>query len=191
MSGQDPPPDVFGGINPYAAPTRVDEMPAPPSGATDLYLEEVPEAPLADRGARLLAQFLDGLFMLLCIAPGSLLALSANTQTGAAASGLAMLGVILALGGFGFLLIYQIRLLAREGQTWGKKLMKVRIVLYETGEIPRLGRSLGLRIVVNNLIGSVPCVGPLYGLADPLFIFGQERRCIHDFIAGTKVVEAS
>jgi NAD/NADP transhydrogenase beta subunit len=88
------------------------------------------------------------------------------------------------------LLVYQIRLLAREGQTWGKKQMKVRIVLYETGEIPGLGRSLGLRMFVNNLIGAIPCVGGIYSIVDILFIFGEERRCVHDFIAGTKVVEA-
>jgi uncharacterized RDD family membrane protein YckC len=30
---------------------------------------------------------------------------------------------------------------------------------------------------------------PLYGLIDVLLIFGSERRCIHDYLAGTKVVE--
>jgi hypothetical protein len=35
----------------------------------------------------------------------------------------------------------------------------------------------------------IPGVGSIIGLADLLFIFRQDRRCIHDFIAGTKVIQ--
>jgi len=31
----------------------------------------------------------------------------------------------------------------------------------------------------------------LFGLINVLFIFGQEKRCVHDMIAKTKVVKAS
>ena len=41
-----------------------------------------------------------------------------------------------------------------------------------------------MRDIVNGLI----CLIPLYGLVDILFIFSEERRCIHDHIAGTKVI---
>ena len=41
-------------------------------------------------------------------------------------------------------------------------------------------------MIVNGLIGIIPG----YGLVDVLFIFGAERRCLHDYIARTKVVEA-
>jgi hypothetical protein len=47
-----------------------------------------------------------------------------------------------------------------------------------------------LRAIVPGLIGAIPCVGNLFVLFDVLFIFGEERRGIHDYIAGTKVVEA-
>ncbi len=120
-----------------------------------------------------------------CLAPGIFLVLA--TKNDAAV----ILGAVLLLGGLIGLLVYQIRLLSSEGQTWGKKTMKIRIVLYETGEIPSLGKSLGIRVFVNNLIGSIPVVGPIYSIADPLFIFGAERRCLHDLMAGTKVVEAT
>ena len=174
-------------VNPYAAPVEADDAPLR-SYPRDVYV--VDEAPLAARGARLLAQLLDGLLGLLCAGPGFLVMLAGVSQRGGPPV-ITILGLLLMLAGLIGLIVYQIRLLAREGQTWGKRLMKVRIVLYETGEIPRLGRTLGLRIVVNNIIGSIPLVGPIYSLADPLFIFGNERRCLHDYIAGTKVVEAT
>jgi uncharacterized RDD family membrane protein YckC len=178
-------------INPYAAPVRPTLSPLPPRPAAPLQ-ESSLDAPLAGRGTRLLAQLLDGLLGLLCMLPGIVLMLVgiALTEPGEGVS--ILLPVALGLVGIGILglLVYQLRLLGREGQTWGKKQMKIRIVLYDTGEIPGLGRSLGLRIVVNNLIGNVPFLGALYALADPLFIFGEERRCLHDLLAGTKVVEA-
>ena len=47
-----------------------------------------------------------------------------------------------------------------------------------------------LRLVPIHLISQVPFAGGFVGLADSLFIFRQDKRCIHDLIAGTKVVEA-
>jgi hypothetical protein len=51
-----------------------------------------------------------------------------------------------------------------------------------------LGRLFGLRMLVPGFIGAVPLIGPFFSLADALFIFGEPRRCIHDYIADTKVV---
>jgi uncharacterized RDD family membrane protein YckC len=39
-------------------------------------------------------------------------------------------------------------------------------------------------------IGSVPFIGMLFRLADSVMIFGEDRRCLHDQIAGTKVIPA-
>ena len=177
-------------VNPYAAPVRPVE-PHEQDGA----LDEAPIQFLAGRLARFLAQLLDGLFALLWIGPGFVLILVLPRVLGpnsrSAAMPLGLLALLLLLGGVVGLLVYQLRLLAREGQTWGKKQMNVRIVTYDSGEIPGLGRTLGLRIVVNNLIGMIPLVGAVYSLIDPLLIFGEERRCLHDLLAGTTVVEAS
>jgi uncharacterized RDD family membrane protein YckC len=46
-----------------------------------------------------------------------------------------------------------------------------------------------LRIIVNGIPGALPCIGPFYSLADILCIFREDRRCLHDHIAGTKVVQ--
>ena len=42
-----------------------------------------------------------------------------------------------------------------------------------------------MRSFLNSLIGMVP----FYSLVDVLFIFRDDQRCIHDMIAGTKVVK--
>ena len=47
--------------------------------------------------------------------------------------------------------------------------------------------AVALRGFVNGLIGGAI---PIYPLVDPLFIFGEEHRCLHGLIASTKVVEA-
>jgi hypothetical protein len=40
------------------------------------------------------------------------------------------------------------------------------------------------------LLPLVPFLGGLVALVDVLFIFGPSKRCLHDLVAGTKVVEA-
>jgi len=79
--------------------------------------------------------------------------------------------------------------LLRTGQTWGKKLVGIRIVDLD-GDVPALAPLLVKRYLVGTLLGQVPVLGALYGLTDALFVFRQDRRCIHDLIAGTQVVAA-
>jgi uncharacterized RDD family membrane protein YckC len=40
-----------------------------------------------------------------------------------------------------------------------------------------------------SLLGAIPYVGWLVSLVDPLLIFGKDRRCLHDLIADTIVVD--
>jgi len=51
-----------------------------------------------------------------------------------------------------------------------------------------------LRVVLNGLLGFITLylLGgiPLYSVVDALFIFRNDRRCIHDLVAGTVVVNA-
>ena len=42
-----------------------------------------------------------------------------------------------------------------------------------------------LRAWVTFFLGIVP----LFGIVDVLFIFREDRRCIHDMIAGTRVIQ--
>ena len=79
-------------------------------------------------------------------------------------------------------------LLATRGQTVGKMLAKIKIVDYHTNQILPFVKLVGLRYVPVWVISMIPIVSML-GLVDVLFIFGQQRRCVHDYIAGTKVID--
>lgn len=48
-----------------------------------------------------------------------------------------------------------------------------------------------LRLFVNGLIAAIPCVGLIYSIVDICFIFREDRRCIHDLLAQTCVVDIS
>jgi uncharacterized RDD family membrane protein YckC len=59
-----------------------------------------------------------------------------------------------------------------------------------SGNIPHFEKLLVLRYLVLGLVTQIPIIGSLAGLVNALFIFGKERRCVHDYMAGTRVVEA-
>jgi uncharacterized RDD family membrane protein YckC len=81
-------------------------------------------------------------------------------------------------------------LISKTGQTVGKRIVGIRIVKTPTGELPGFLHGVVLRIWVMGLITSIPYLGGCIALIDYLFIFGQERRCLHDYIASTKVIVA-
>ena len=93
------------------------------------------------------------------------------------------------LGGFVLFMLINGYLLAREGQTVGKKLLGLRIVRSD-GSRATLPRLAGLRYGVTFLITAVPLVGGLYSLVDVLLIFRASNKCLHDNIADTIVVKA-
>ena len=79
-------------------------------------------------------------------------------------------------------------LMATAGQTIGKHMLEIRVVDATTGRVPTLTRQLGLRYGVMWFVAQIPGVGILLGLIDTLMIFRSDRRCLHDHLAGTKVV---
>ncbi len=79
---------------------------------------------------------------------------------------------------------YQVVLLRREGQTVGKQLMRIRIVDEQSGLTGTVFNNVALRYFVNWLLTLIPP----YILIDHLFIFAKNRRCVHDYMARTKVV---
>jgi uncharacterized RDD family membrane protein YckC len=145
----------------------------------------------ASPGARLWAAVLDAWLAAVCLGPGYGLLLLARTQSGLHARALVYGALAFIAASALALLTYQALLLARQGQTWGKVQAGVRIVRYPNAEPVGLGRSLGLRLLLNGiLVTQTSCFGWYYGLADAMFILGPEGRCIHDRLAGTMVVAA-
>jgi uncharacterized RDD family membrane protein YckC len=77
----------------------------------------------------------------------------------------------------------------RNGQTIGKKLLGIKVVRTD-GSRAGLARIFWLRYLLNTLLMFIPLLGGIYSLIDALMIFGEARRCCHDYIADTIVVQA-
>lgn len=148
--------------------------------------------PLASRWARLGAQIIDGLIGFFCALPGLglLFAAGAFSHPDAPNPGLLIAGVVTICALVLALVIFQIYLLSTRGQTLGKKALNIRIVNFDDEGNPGFVKAFLLRAFVNGVIGAVPVIGPLYSLVDLCFIFREDKRCIHDLIASTKVVVA-
>ena len=96
------------------------------------------------------------------------------------------------LGGFALLgyFIYSVVLVYLYGQTFGKRAMSIRVVRTDGARVA-FSRFIFLRWLPIAMIGSIPFVGWIASLLDPLLIFRESRRCLHDDIAGTRVVTAA
>lgn len=77
--------------------------------------------------------------------------------------------------------------LINTGQTLGKVIVGIRIVTLENEYIrmshilKRYGVSLGVQYI--------PVLGGLLSLLNILMIFGKQKRCGHDLVAGTRVID--
>lgn len=159
--------------NPYAAPQS--------DLATDPFLGRVE---LASRGSRLVAIIIDGLIMgllggiIVFLIPGY--GYQDFVKIPSAPEALSMVVVSL--------IIYSLvngYPLSQTGQTWGKKMMGIRIATRE-GALPPLVKLLINRYLFKLVVGYIP----LGGLINILLIFRGDKRCGHDMIAGTQVVKA-
>ncbi len=164
-------------VNPYAAPmARVSDM------AADAQV-------LADRGSRLAAKIVDSLFfgglaiLMAIVIP--LIAGKGQDRNALLVGTLALLFV----GGLLALIIVNFVLLHRHGQTIAKRLFKIKIVRSD-GSRCGLARVIFLRALPVSLLGAIPLIGYIISLLDPLLIFREDYRCLHDHIADTIVVKA-
>lgn len=160
--------------NPYAAPDA--EVEVDNQGLNEL----------AGRGRRLGGSIIDGMLMLLFLFPAMF---GVGYWEKAMAQEETVMDVVL-VGGIGVAVFLALNgyLLATSGQTLAKRLLKMRIVSVQDNRILPIGKLVALRYLPFWIIAQVPVIGPLMGLVNPLFIFGEERRCLHDHLAGTKVV---
>lgn len=174
------------GFNPYAAPTDA----GAPVAQNDTRVE------LATPWMRLAAQIVDNLLVVAVGFVGALLggfvcgflgALShpSGGGTGSAATVGTALGVIGALSYYG----YQCWLISGTGQSFGKRWCRVRIVL-ENGAAPGFWNGVVVRSWALGLLSLIPFFGSVVALADSLMVFSEGHRCLHDRMAGTRVLKA-
>ena len=90
--------------------------------------------------------------------------------------------------GTGIFLLINGYLLMSSGQTVAKRILGMRIVSVHDDRILPIGKLIGLRYLPQWVLYQVPMIGSIFMLVDALFIFGEQRRCVHDLIAGAKVV---
>ena len=195
--------------------TRFDQIGTPPplpparppssfSPGPGLALGQGPK--LASREARLLATSIDHLFAIALTLPGLIhitRALAEPLQDDSlqpesspdvnkltaqlhaiVLSSLPLLALALLI-----LTAVQFALLTRRGQTLGKLFCKIRIVR-TGGERAGFVHVCLLRTLSMGLIAAIPFVGWLIASVDPFLIFREDRRCLHDLLADTTVIEA-
>jgi uncharacterized RDD family membrane protein YckC len=88
----------------------------------------------------------------------------------------------------GGLLAVQIILLTVRSQSVGNLLSGTRIVRIGDGAPGGFLRAFLLRGCLARVLRQLPLLGPIFWIVDSLFIFRADKRCLHDLIAGTKVV---
>lgn len=172
-------------FNPYAPPTAdIDQ---------GLQLGDG-QYELADPWSRLGASIIDNLLLVGALAPAGLIFLftagiSSNVFDIAEREYISI-GLIVLMGFMALAFVfYQWYLVATTGQSLAKRWMGLQIVRVDGSPLGFVNGVI-LRSWVITVIAQIPFIGGIVGLVDALMIFGAERRCLHDHIAGTRVIVA-
>jgi len=167
-------------FNPYAAPET--------SGFA--FENSANGPPLATLGQRFGGAFIDGLLMLPLIAVVVYVSFnSVVIAPGGTEPEVPLLVTLMTVPiSIAWFLILHGYLLATKGQTIGKMAVGTQIVDAQTGELVPLLPLFLKRNVSMQAIAMIPYVGNVSALIDVLMIFRTSRKCLHDDIAGTKVI---
>lgn len=164
--------------NPYRAPDA--EIAAP-------LVESDTTLPLAGRVERLLAAIVDTVLIVAVSFPLLFLIGYFDTSDNGGLWFSIVEEILISVGFFLLFLMIQGYPLHKSGQTWGKRLLGIRIV-DQAGRKPEFWRLTLLRYLPFDAMASIPVVGWLIAAIDSLMIFRDDRRCLHDILAGTRVV---
>ncbi len=163
-----------------------------------------PAARLAGIGARTGAALINAVVYFVSLLPGSMLLSVQFLRLGITPEALLRgerpdltalaPGLALAWGGLLAACLVQAVLIAWRGQNLGKLMVGLRVVRAADGGPAGFVQGALLRfllpVAVMFLLNVVPGLGFLFLLVDYSFMFGGQRRCLHDLVAGTKVIEA-
>ena len=158
------------------------------SPESDLEIEGAEGSELASRWSRAWASLIDALTIIPITIPlmyfsGGFDGILDGVQPALSYTlSIALIGTVI------FLVIHG-KIMVRDGQTWGKKAQNIKIVTME-GEHASL-TVLAKRYGFYWCIPQIPFVGQLINMVNILFIFTKSKRCLHDHVAGTKVVNVN
>lgn len=148
------------------------------------------EAELASRWVRLGASIIDGFISALVSLPlFFLLGFTSIDPNESFDIGTQLVqGIVMNVISVALFLLFHGYFLKHHGQTLGKKAFGIRIADLDN-QVPDFWPMVLKRYVAFFVIAMVPFLGILL-LIDYLFIFREDRRCVHDLFAGTQVIKA-
>lgn len=158
---------------------------APPRAAVLDVVDPQSALVPAGRGARLGASILDGFILMLVLYVPLVVVVVTGALVSADETVQIISTIVTVMAAFAIWLWFTLKWMKRDGQSMGKKALSIKVVRSDGSRVS-LARLVWLRNVVNGLIGIVP----LYGIIDVLFIFAEDRQCLHDKLADTIVVKA-
>lgn len=169
--------------------TQFENPYAPSDSPGGFETETASDGALATLSERFAGAFIDGIINFIAVVPfalgagvvvGAIFGDNATAQLVAQAiGGVIAIGLFLAIHGY---------FLATRSQTLGKMLLKTKIVS-DSGAPLSFGELYVKRYLILQLVALIPFVGGFIALIDILFIFRPSRKCIHDELAGTKVIK--
>jgi len=171
---------------------NVSDVATPYTSTEEDVIDEVitdSEPPLAERSTRLLAAIFDAIFAIFpCGLVLSIVSSVRGVPMETLLQGSAFEVLVQSLGGIAVWALVNFYTL-RNGQTIGKRILKIQVVDVESGKIPSLANLVLLRFGLFALLSQAGVSGFAVAVANPLMIFGEDRRCVHDYLARTKVIK--
>ncbi len=155
-----------------------------PTLETDSTLET--GSTLASRGSRFGASLLDGIFMALISVPVIYFIEQSNMLNEISPDSF-LFNVTLSVTGIMLFFVLNFKFLKDNGQTIGKKIVGIKVVDLN-GDKAMMKDHLLKRYLTFLLPSQIPVVGSIFQLVNVLCIFREDRRCIHDLAANTKVI---
>ena len=178
-------PDTNAPHNPYAAPST--------AGIDGSVAQEPTSAILASRTKRLISALIDsGLYYAIAI---TIIALTGYDQVIATGQMSLDETIIASLIGISIWLTLNLFLLVTRGQTIGKLVTKIQIADVDTNKLLPIGRAYFLRylwvfplVAVTWFVPEAVYFLNIIVFIDIMMILTDDQRCLHDWIAGSKVV---
>ncbi len=140
------------------------------------------DSPIADPGRRLLARLIETLLQ----GGPALAGIGIGFATGS--RDVMRLGLLASAAATFVVFVLSIVWLHRYGQSVGKRILGLRIVR-ANGERAGLTRLFLLRELLPLLVFLVPWVGAGAYFLDRVVVLANPRRCLHDYLADTIVVD--